>query len=194
MIKLTRPECPHPRSLENRSTYKHASNKAALLAAAHGKCMYCESFIDHTQYGDVEHVKPKAAYPENEFDWSNLGFACTTCNNSKNDDYDPTCPFIDPYSEEPSDLLVANGSWLFAKPGNERGQITIEAMALNRAQLIERRAAKVTDISRLVDRIAVSKSEKLKAMAKAIVLLETADDKEFSFVARTAADAFMAHI
>jgi len=73
--------------------YGHASVKAILIAAQHGKCCFCEAKITHISYGDVEHFRPKAGYcqdPDDDFtrpgyywlayDWSNLYLSCQLCN------------------------------------------------------------------------------------------------------------------
>ncbi|WP_257744559.1 HNH endonuclease [Burkholderia glumae] len=105
MIRLTRPKCPHPAALENKN-YKHPKNKAALLEASSGKCMYCESKFVAIDHGDVEHILPKSKdkFPHLEFEWSNHGISCTKCNGAKSDKYDKNTPFINPYDEDPSDF------------------------------------------------------------------------------------------
>ena len=82
---------------------RYRAYKQALLDAFHGKCAYCDSFIDDTQHGHVEHYRPKnrvrnldhskieVEYPlfgriEHlgyfwlAYDWSNLLPACDLCN------------------------------------------------------------------------------------------------------------------
>ena len=73
--------------------YGAKSVKQALQKAQHGKCAFCESKITHIAYGDVEHFRPKAGYrqcPKDPlvrpgyyrlaYEWSNLFFCCTLCN------------------------------------------------------------------------------------------------------------------
>lgn len=77
----------------NSGIYSHREVKAALRAAQHGKCAFCESKVTHVSPGDVEHFRPKAGYrqkPNNPlvqpgyywlaYEWSNLLFACPLCN------------------------------------------------------------------------------------------------------------------
>jgi len=77
----------------NSSIYAHSDVKESLLAAQHGKCAFCESFVRHISYGDVEHFRPKAGYKQSEadelkrpgyywlaYEWTNLFFCCQLCN------------------------------------------------------------------------------------------------------------------
>ncbi|MDM1679853.1 hypothetical protein HX069_11900 [Myroides odoratimimus] len=66
--------------------------KDKLKEIQHNKCCFCESYITHISYGDVEHFRPKAGWvQENEginkpgyfflaYDWNNLMLSCTICN------------------------------------------------------------------------------------------------------------------
>lgn len=67
--------------------------KDVLRTAQQGKCAFCESFVPHIGYGDVEHYRPKAGYKQRKgdtlkrpgyywlaYDWDNLFFACQLCN------------------------------------------------------------------------------------------------------------------
>lgn len=183
MIRIHRPACPNPEALK--SNYKHPDNKAALLHASHGKCMYCESQVSHVYFGDVEHIRPKAAgmYPELEFEWSNLGYCCARCNNAKKDQFDATCPLVDPYSEDPSNHLLAFGSAIFHKAGSERGAITIETTDLNRAELIEKRAIRLAQLQRSLDACYRTTNKTVRATLLAALDQESAADKEFSMLA-----------
>jgi hypothetical protein len=71
--------------------YGDVAVKAALVAAQHKKCCFCESIVGTD--GDVEHFRPKAACRQTSgdaltrpgyywlaYDWSNLLLACGPCN------------------------------------------------------------------------------------------------------------------
>lgn len=148
MRRLHRPACPNPNALQ--TNYKYPENKAALQAASHGKCMYCESQVAHISFGDVEHIRPKAAgkYPHLEFEWTNLGYCCTRCNNAKKDQFDEACPLVNPYMEDPSEHLIAFGAIVRHKAGSERGAITIKTVDLNRAELVERREVRISEMQK----------------------------------------------
>lgn len=74
-----------------KTIYGHATVKAALKAAQHDKCCYCEGRFDANYGGDVEHYRPKGAIGAGKskilpgyywlaFLWSNLFYACADCN------------------------------------------------------------------------------------------------------------------
>lgn len=183
MRRLHRPACPNPDALT--TNYKHSENKQALLNASHGKCMYCESQVSHVYFGDVEHIRPKAAdkYPELEFEWDNLGYCCARCNNAKKDQYDPACPLVNPYTEDPSEHLLAFGTSVRHKAGSERGAITIATTDLNRAELIEKRAIRLSQLQNALDACYRTANASLRETLLASLDEEGAADKEFSMFA-----------
>lgn len=183
MRRLYRPACPNPLALQ--TNYKHPDNKQALQLASHGKCMYCESQVSHVYFGDVEHIRPKAngKFPEFEFEWSNLGYCCARCNNAKKDQFEDACPLVDPYSEDPDAHLLAFGSLLMHKAGSERGALTISTVDLNRPELIERRAMRITALQNAIDACYRASSTALRALLLAALDQESEGDKEFSIFA-----------
>jgi uncharacterized protein (TIGR02646 family) len=77
----------------DKSIYAANEVKDALRDAQHNKCAFCESFVPHTGYGDVEHFRPKAGYKQRKTDelkrpgyywlayaWDNLFYSCQLCN------------------------------------------------------------------------------------------------------------------
>lgn len=183
MRRLFRPDCPNPVAL--RTNYKHPDNKNALQNCSHGKCMYCESRVSHVYFGDVEHIRPKAAdkFPELEFEWSNHGYCCARCNNEKRDEFDNDCPLIDPYSEDPDNHLLAFGAILRHKAGSERGALTISTIGLNRPELIEQRSIRINDLQNAIDACYRSSSRNIRDILLSALVLESDEDKEFSMVA-----------
>ncbi len=182
MIKIVRPQCPNPTALT--TNYKHPVNKAALSEASFDKCIYCESKISHTYYGDVEHLKPKATYPSLEFVWENLGYVCARCNGFKSDKYDEYNPFLNPYDEDPEEHIIALGAIIAHKSSSSRGKSTIdenEGIHLNRPQLVERRYEKLKLIEKIIDL-----SEKVGADTQLYTVeelkTEAEADKEYSLV------------
>lgn len=183
MIKITRPLCPNPTKLA--TNYKHPDNKDALITASHEKCMYCESKITHIYFGDVEHIKPKTKYPSLEYTWENLGIVCSKCNNTKLDKYDEETPYIDPYSENPEDYVIAVGFFLMHKNGSERGELTILDIDLNRQELNEKRMLKIDALRNAIDACMRTKNEKIRNAAMASLKQEMLDSNEYSLFART---------
>lgn len=185
MIKLTRPICPNPGALAA-GNYKHPDNKAALVAASHQKCMYCESKVTHIYFGDVEHIKPKATgkFPELAFEWINLGFVCGRCNNAKLDKYFKEAPFIDPYQENPDEHIFAIGAMLAQRNGSERGEISIREIGLNRPDLLEKRGERIKVILNVLNAVHRTKLEVLRTAAMEELKHEAAADKEYSLVVK----------
>lgn len=77
----------------NPRLYGHRSVKDLLLEAQSGKCCYCERKILASDFGDVEHFRPKAGirspksaalirpgYYWLAYEWSNLLVSCGVCN------------------------------------------------------------------------------------------------------------------
>jgi uncharacterized protein (TIGR02646 family) len=186
MIKLNRPACPNPAALVARN-YSERTNKNALRQSTHGKCMYCESSIGHIDFAHVEHIKPKAPdkFPQLEFVWENLGYACARCNNAKGDKYENATPFVDPYTDEPSDHLFAFGALLHHKQGNERGERTSREIELKMPELMEKRQERIDSINRALNACQRTASPILRAAALAEVANEAAADREYSLLVRT---------
>jgi hypothetical protein len=182
MIRLERPVCPYPLALENRN-YSHPLNKAALRESTHGKCMYCESKTTHVNFGDVEHIKPKAPdlFPHLEFEWANLGFVCDLCNTAKGSKYNSALEFIDPYTEDPADQIFACANFLVARNASERGEWTILEIGLNRAELVEHRGSRIRSIIGAFYAACRISNAALRQSAFTELSKEALADKEFSF-------------
>ncbi len=192
MISIVRPVCPHPQAL-GAGNYKHPTNKEALRQASSDKCMYCESKISHIDFAHVEHIKPKAGgrFPELEFVWENLGYACPKCNNSKGDEYDENTPYLDPYSEDPQEHLFGSGAFLFPRNGSERGQMTIGDIDLNRNDLLEKRQARITEFITAMNACYRTANHRLRDIALAALRREASADREYSMIVGTVLDSAM---
>ena len=184
MIALTRPECPKPMALVN-GNYKDPVNKEALRKSTLGKCIYCESKIEHNSYAHIEHIKPKEKFPELKFTWDNLGFSCQICNTNKGEKYDETTPFIDPYSESPEDHIVFLLFYLFPKQGSERGEYTIKELDLNRPNLIERRKERIEKLNIMIKAAYRTSSDSLRNQVIAELKTEANKDKEYSAITKS---------
>jgi uncharacterized protein (TIGR02646 family) len=177
MIKLTRKACPNPVKLK--TNYKYPENKMALKDSSYGKCMYCESAISHIDHGDVEHIKPKSKYPEETYNWDNLGYACSKCNRDfKKDQYDPN--LINPYVDDPKDYLIAIGGIIHAINGNDRGRITILVIQLNRPDILQKRMSSLIAFQDMILRFDTATNPTEKEALKTLIEYETNDDKEYS--------------
>jgi uncharacterized protein (TIGR02646 family) len=184
MIALIRPECPNPEALA-KGNYKHPMNKEALRKSTSGKCMYCESKIEHISSAHVEHIKPKAKFPEFKFVWENLGFSCENCNKKKGDKYDEDTPFFDPYNENPEDYIVFLAYYVYPNQGSERGEYTIKEIDLNRSDLVDRRKDKFEGIDKLIKAAYRTSNKSLRDQTIAELKTEARKDKEYSAMAKS---------
>lgn len=178
LLKYVRDDSEPPDSIVLR--YKNPEIKQAVKEDSTEKCIYCESKVTPTYYGDIEHLKPKKKYPELTFEWSNLGFVCAQCNNKKRDKYDEELPYINPYQENPSGFLIALGALICHKPNNRRGEITEKVIELNRSALIEARMERINSIRNLIDRYNSEENSSLKDALLNEIQTETARDKPYS--------------
>jgi hypothetical protein len=169
--------------------YAHPDIKAAVRRDSFDKCVYCESKVTHVTFGDVEHIRPKAVFRTETFEWNNLAFVCTRCNNAKLDTYDQAAPPINPYVEDPSDFLSAVGALVWPRPGSDRGTITESLLKLNRPELVAARTQRLESVRRLVDAIARATNVSVKQVLAEQLQQEVAADREFSFVARALVSA-----
>lgn len=77
--------------------YKKADTKQQLKLIYHNKCAYCEGKPEKTSPIEVEHYRPKKAsrkkVPEHNgyywlgYEWTNLLFACSSCNSPKSTNF-----------------------------------------------------------------------------------------------------------
>lgn len=169
-----------PANVSNR--YNHTDIKESLRSEAKNKCMYCESKVSHVSYEHIEHIKPKAKYPELTFEWQNLGLACPVCNMNKSDEYDPSLRFLNPFEDKPSDYLFATGPYVFGKPGKDRGKLTEKIIKLNRVDLVEQRLERIEAIRQLMESYEKEQNPTLKKAIYKELVVELDEDKAYSFV------------
>ena len=140
--------------------------KSYLVTIYQGKCAYCESKVMHDQYGNIDHFCPKSIYYWLAYSWDNLVLCCNRCNSEKDRKFPVAAPrvaynnenpenlhhkgleydrrekpqFINPERENPEDFFewMKNGSM---KPLNERMDITIKEIDLNRDELKDLRVS-----------------------------------------------------
>ncbi len=168
-------------SAYEKSRYRHADIKAALRIETHGKCAYCESYLLHIAFGDIEHIVPKSFAVEETFRWENLTLACDICNTYKGDGLD----LIDPYIDDPNEHFIFFGPMVVPKPASDRALVTEKRVRLNRSELLERRGKKLGGIATQIALIEKAGSAQLKAaLAADLILNETSDGAEFAAVVR----------
>lgn len=182
-LQLSGQGAPIPDTLA--SSYKDADVKALLRAETADKCAYCESKIPHVDYGDVEHILPKAIHPELRYAYSNLTYACGVCNTKKGQYFDVNTPLVNPYLDDPEEHLVAAGPMVVRRPTSDRGLVTEKRLALNRMALIERRTERLEAVATLLDQIARTENIAIRLVLTEQIRQECGDDKEYSFVVRS---------
>ena len=119
--------------------------RSALRGLAHGKCVYCESALEVTDYFEVEHYVAKSVAPDLAFEWTNLLPACRRCNNAKGEQ-DHRNALLKPDEEDPEPYF-----WIHPDTGKlephpkldetqaHRASETIRLCDLQRKQLCEKR-------------------------------------------------------
>lgn len=155
------------------SAYWRAQDvKDNLFEGQKAKCCYCENFRSPSREFDAEHFRPKAGvagepnhpgYWWLAYEWSNLLYACKTCNETykktqfpidgeracrPEDDLDVENPaLVNPIDEDPEEFIGFDwqrsyGKMVRAYPldDNDRGSKTINIVGLNRPELLEERA------------------------------------------------------
>lgn len=64
-------------------TFDRVKETLAKMNSGARRCAYCEDSLAN----QVEHIRPKALYPELVFAWMNYLYACDSCNVHKNDHF-----------------------------------------------------------------------------------------------------------
>jgi hypothetical protein len=164
----------HDETIEGR--HRHAEIKACLIAEAFDKCMYCEEKLSSAQFGDVEHIRPKALYPYLYVTWENLGLACIQCNNAKSNKEG----FVNPYVEEPLDFISFAGPFIRYDAGNAKGQFTVRGLKLNRMPLIAKRTTAIEKLVEKLDLLVVIQPGPMRDVLETEIQETVSNDQEFA--------------
>jgi hypothetical protein len=97
----------------------------------------------------VEHILPKARFPELAHQWENLTNACQVCNTKKGDYFSSEEPIINPYEEDPTEHIAYHGGLPYARNGSRLGRFSIKKLALDRFQLLSERERRLRDVSEM---------------------------------------------
>jgi len=165
----------------NSNIYGHDEVKVELIKSQDYKCCFCESFIGHISYGDVEHFRPKAGWvQENEtlnrpgyywlaYKWDNLLLSCQKCNQRHKKNYFPLLDpakralshidnvdteeptFIHPAKDFPEKHITFSEEIPKAIKGDTRGKITIEKLGLDRGLLNDQRRKTLSKVRDIYD-------------------------------------------
>lgn len=168
--------------------HRHPEIRSAVMAESSGKCIYCEEKVLSSQYGDVEHLKPKRRYPHYYVSWPNLGLSCVKCNSQKKEKEG----LIDPFHEEPGDYIEFRGPMIFYKRGSEKGRLTVRGIKLNRPALLEKRAKSLESFIDKID-LMDSSPEPIKSVLWDEIQDDIKDDAEFAGLLRGYYYSLFAH-
>lgn len=113
------------------------------MAGPRQRCMYC---LD-SHGADIEHFRPKAAFPRRMYFWSNLLLCCTECGRFKGDQFpmaDRKPLLVDPTREDPwkhldFDPITGNISARFDLELNDwsaKGIATVDVLKLDRREAL----------------------------------------------------------
>lgn len=131
--------------------------KKILLANQNEVCGYCGLDLGGTSEGQIEHIAPKARYPQFTFERENLVFACHYCNGfskkgnhntifTLNDVYNlSTFKLVHPYFDDHSLHYewVSENRKILIKAISEKGKYSIKIFKLDQLKLTELRAKKI---------------------------------------------------
>jgi uncharacterized protein (TIGR02646 family) len=164
MVRYEKGERSFTQADFDRRIYAHKDVKIALMISQYNKCCFCESKINHTSYGDVEHFRPKAAWSQDRkgmfrpgyywlcYSWDNLLLSCQICNQRFKGNFFPLRNearalshhhaiedeeplFIHPVLDDPELFITFREDILVAIDDNERGVFTISCLGLHREAL-----------------------------------------------------------
>lgn len=151
----------------NKYRYRDKEIKKALMEETGWKCVYCESKVGHNTPGDIEHKIPSSKRDDLHFNWDNLTVACSECNRRKNDYYEESEGFLDPYIDDVENLIEHYGPVVGWVNGNERAEVTVKKLELDtycRSQLISRKIEKIEELNNTVERYAKEKNPEIRKL------------------------------
>lgn len=166
------------------TAFREPRVKSHFVLETYGKCAYCESKITQVYWGDIEHIKPQARFPQEALSPINLTLACAPCNNAKGAYWDDDLAIVDPYTDEPSEFLFAFGYFVQWRLGSPRGRATVARLMLNRAALLERRKERIEMIAPLADQYATAPEGALKEVLRSELVRHIGPDSEYAMVVR----------
>lgn len=166
------------------SSYRDPRVKEFIKSETGDKCAYCESKILHVDHGDIEHILPKALFPQYRLTYWNLTFVCKRCNQFKSDYHVTGADLINPYTDKPDQHLVACGPMFVQVPNSQRGYLTITQLRLNRTDLLERRTERIQRLMPLIEKVLTEERPPVKEALKRALLQEAETDKEYSCVVK----------
>lgn len=131
------------KSARQTKSLKTVVNTLQAMMGPRQRCMYC---LD-SHGSDIEHFRPKAAYPKHMYRWPNMLLCCTECGRIKNDQFPLSgkqALLIDPTREDPwrhldFDPVTGNFSARFdvkLSDWSTKGTKTVEVLKLDQREAL----------------------------------------------------------
>lgn len=143
--------------------YRHDDIKLTLFKSSNNKCAFCESIPeDGGGFIAIEHFYPKSIYPESTFEWNNLLPICNKCNIDKLDYDTKKNEVINPYVDDPEEMLEFINIRLKEKDDLKnkiKSKNTIREYSLNRITLLNMRSQILCSLANFEERLEVKLEE-----------------------------------
>ncbi len=138
-----------PQSRHNR-TYKNL--KTTLLKQQSHTCCYCEIALKYEHKAHVEHLKDKANYPQETFNFSNLLVSCIyydSCGHKKGSGYFKK--MVSPMDKDCQKRFTytARGKTIPKDEADGSAQKTIDLLGLNCKRLVDRRLSIIKNLQNI---------------------------------------------
>ena len=140
-----------PSERRSKERWRHAEIKASLRDELGGRCAYCEGYVEDVSFPHVEHMAPKAKFPELAHRWPNLTSACGVCNIGKGEYWDEDAALLNPYEDAVEDHLSFFGDFVDWRAGSSKGEVTVRKLRLNRIDLVASRLRRIEQVRTLVN-------------------------------------------
>ena len=163
-----------------KNKYRKKEVQEQLEKMTFQKCSYCESYIGDTDYEHIEHHAPKSKYPHLAYEWSNMLWSCSICNNNKGSKYDPQEIYIDPTVDDPAEHFCYELEIICAK--TKRGERTIEDLNLNREKLVKARGKVLHEMLVLISTYNKETDQVKKANTRTKISRMLLEECEYSFM------------
>ena len=115
-----------------KAVWKKPYIEQALLKMTHNKCAYSEQLLNQeSAYMEIDHFRYKDQYKDEVVRWGNLLPSCKKCNTTKGNHDVVADPIVNPLVDNPKDYLFVECFRYYSRNHNEKGQSTIDVLALN---------------------------------------------------------------
>ncbi len=151
------------------SLWGKAKTRIAQMSSL--KCAYCETPINASRSGQVEHFKPKSLFPTLAYDWSNYFLGCGGCNGAKSDKWPADNSYFRPdEGDPPAEFEWVEDGGMEARLAASAADLTVTDFDLKRAWLVSFRKTMIGNelevFQEIVDVLAAEQPEKAKTLLR----------------------------